>query len=250
MAIEITPDQYLGLSQGEPAPTIEEVENRLVDNAARGLAQRAASVNKATAGDTDMLAAETKLLDLQKEITRETDPIKLEILQAKAEALASGLVGGPVEPTSSATKQPQKGPQEQSIEDLTQDIRNSYGDADAILENAGSVLGAEKAAEYNELLESGDEGQTRAAMETLRHLRESPQNFTAATPGHVINDEAYRYAVETFSEPVAEQIRTLSAAVNEGHVSSAEAIATASRDPKLLAALLTGANAGMWTISL
>ena len=112
------------------------------------------------------------------------------------------------------------------------------------------MLGNDRAEEFNELLDSGDAATTQAAMETLKHLRDDPSRFSAATPGHAINDEAYRYAAETFGEELASEIQTLSAALNEGHVSSAQAIATASRNPKLLAALLSGAQAGMWTISL
>lgn len=247
MAYNFGPEDYLGLKP-EPAPSVEQVEDRIHHTMAAGLGQRAAETNSATVGDSDNYKAEEELMSLQQQISRETDHIKLAILQDKATLLASQLVGdaAPTKQTADASK----GLQKQSKEELEQDIANKYGDADLILANAAEVLGTAHSEKFNELLDSGDDATVTATMETLKHLRDTPQHFSQATPGTAISDEAVRYANETFGNSIGSDIQVLSSMVNEGHLSSADAIAQASRNPQLLAALLAGAKANMWTISL
>ena len=126
--------------------------------------------------------------------------------------MATQLAGVTDPKASGPVPAQEKGLKEQSVEDLTEDIANAYPDSDLILQNVADVLSEELVTEYNYLLESGDSAQTQAAMETLKH-RDDPSQFSAATPGHVINDEAIRYATETLGEEISSQIQTLSSAV-------------------------------------
>ena len=200
------------------------------------------------AGSSENYELEAELSSVQKELFQLekngiNDPLKAAALQAKAEKIAGQLVGA-----SASDQVDQETFEEQ--EDLTDYLKNEYPDHDVYLANASKVLGNERSAQFNSLLESGDEAQSRAAMETLKTLNESPQYFSAASTNATLNSDQMSWATETFGEDIAGSIRTLSDVVNSGQVSAADAIATASKDPKVLSALLIGARQGMWTLAL
>ena len=89
-----------GTQAGEQpnAPTIEEVEQRQLNTSVRNLSSRARNDNGAFPGETVNLQAEQQLLELQAELSRETNQIKIEQLLAQVESLAGQLVGEAPEP--------------------------------------------------------------------------------------------------------------------------------------------------------
>lgn len=217
-----------------------------INHAAEDLANRNDQTTQV--GGSNDLAGEQQLLSLQRDLSAAAnagDLLRVDALEAQVNDLAASLVGAA--PTRAA-QQVEDEYEEQ--EDLNDFLRDQYPDHQVYLQNASKVLGTERSQQFNSLLESGVESQSKAAMETLKTLNDSPEFFSTANTNAVLNSDQVSWASETFGEDIASSIRTLSDVVNSGQVSAAEAIKVASRDPKVLSALLTGAKAGMWTLAL
>ena len=253
MANIITPSDYLDVSSGDQEVNLQEQADRnsarSFRNTAQALSERQAdrtSVGYATDEDVDLPTAklELQLQDLQQQLFHEVDSTRKAVLSKQCEQLAAQLVGAaaPEERTAPAKAKQEK-------ESISEHLRNQY-DADRILGNAAERLETEVAQGFNQNLASEDEGTIRATMETLHHLNESPEMFDSASNATEITQDGYDAAVEAFGAEIANDVMTLSQAVTSGQVSSAEALATASRNPKLLAAVLSGAQAGFWKIAL
>lgn len=219
------------------APTPEEIEGAIHNRMARGLTQRANNVSKASAGDTNMLAAETKLLELQAAISRETNPLKIEQMQAKAEALASGLVGGPMEPLKAPIE-----PKQQSKDDWMADYRNTNPGVEQDLAYAGEVFGSELAPAFQEMIDSDDEQTRVGAIRTIAHLRKSPASFVSAEESTGVSEDMERHIAASYGEATANAIAVLGNNLAQGLITSKQAISTASKDPVLLNALYTLAS--------
>ena len=176
----------VGVSRGggQEDPSLTSYEQREANThqvMAQGLADRAANRNQSTAGETTNLATEQKLLDLQSELSRETNPIKIEQLQAQCVALAAGLVGDEV---------PQSEP-EPAGEDFDQEMINNNPGVIADLQNAAEVLDGDLAAGYNDhILGHKDPVVKQNGYQLLSDLRQNPEMFgsrhemTALTSAH------------------------------------------------------------------
>ena len=216
------------------AITPEELEGAIHDRMARGLSNRAARTHKSSAGETNMLAAETKLLELQAQLSRETNPLKIEQMMAKCEALASGLVGGdvvPMEKESAPTKR-------EEVEAWTEAYRNSNPSIDAALQNASEVMGDELLPEFNELLDSEDEEVRVAALRTVEHLHKSPDSFVAAADSTGVSEDTERHIASQYGEEMAHAISVLGNGVASGAITSKQALQTASKDSRMLSVLI------------
>ena len=206
------------------------------------------NADKFNVGGGDDIDKEVELQQAQLALHRmtknnENDPLRQQQLIQRCEQLASELVGGPA-PSIEDDKETE------DKESLTEALFDKYPNAKDYLATANSVLGNERSEQFNELLESNDEFQTTAALETLKALHEDPSQFSAADPGSTLNQDQIDWARDTFSDDIASSIKTLGDVVNSGQVSAAEAIKVAAKDPKVLSAILTGARAGKWTIAL
>ena len=75
------------------SPTIEMKEEAIHQVAVKGLASRARQDHGAAPGESSNIAAEQELLEIQAQLSRENDALKIEMIQQKCEALAGALVG-------------------------------------------------------------------------------------------------------------------------------------------------------------
>ena len=228
-------------AQVDPPSSYEEREANTHQIMAQGLADRAANRNQSTAGETTNLATEQKLLDLQSELSRETNPIKIEQLQAQCVALAAGLVGDEV---------PQSEPDGPVDEDFDQEMINNNPGVIADLQNAAEVLDADLAAGYNDhILGHKDPVVKSNGYALLSDLRQNPEMFgsrsemTALTPAHESS------LAELVGEELASDIMTCNAAIMAGKPPTA-VMATVMKSPKHMKAFRAAAEAGIITIAL
>lgn len=227
-------------------PTLEEINQRQLNTAAKGLGQRAAKAHQASAGDTEKFDAETKLLEVQAAINREENALKRESLIAEAEKLAASLVGGTPEPL----KAPGEPSREEAKDQWFQEYRNTNPDIDEALEYAGSVMGEELAPAFNELIESDDEEVRVGALRTVQHLRKDPNSFISAEDSTGISETTEAEIAQEYGTELAHAVSVLGNGVASGAISSQQAIATASKDPRLLNVLYQLASSGRIRIAL
>jgi cell division protein FtsB len=176
--------------------------------------------------------------------------IEREAAIAKAEQLAAQAVGA----TSA-----QSNSDEEKISDLDdpdalrQDILDKYPNSAETLAKAGEILNSEeRIASLNANLDSGDEAVVRSTFAFTRELVERPDQFADAgsAPDGGFNEDTYNRCVEEVGAEHADMIRTLGLAVISGKVSTAEALRTASGDPKLLTNMMLLSRKGIIKIAI
>ena len=231
-------------------PTLEEVNQRQLNTAAKGLGQRAARAHQSSAGDTDKLQAESTLLELQRELSRESDPLKQRILLAKCESLAGGLVGDPAEPMTVQENIDEVPTSTDDKDEWFAQYKDSNPGIDEALEYAGSVMGEELAPAINNLIESDDEEVRVGALRTVEHLHKNPQNFISAEESDGISEQLEAEIASEYGESLAHAVSVLGNGVASGTISSQEALRTASKDPVLLNTLYQLASSGRIRIAL
>jgi len=172
------------------------------------------------------------------------DPLKVLQLQAQAERLAAAAVGQEYRPQT----QEQFNTEVEERESFEEYARNRYPNLDEELTNAGKVLSQQSAENLNELLRSDDDEVKSLTMNLVHQLKETPQYFASShTP---LTTENANNLVAEFGEDLGGEIITLSAAVANGVVTPAQALATASKSPRLVQGLITAAQRGLIRIAL
>ena len=237
-----------GTQAGEQpnTPTIEEVEQRQLSTAVRGLSSRARNDHGGYVGDTTDLVAEQMLVELQAQLSQETNPLKIEQMQAECEALAAGLIGAtpaPLEQQDAPTPQEAK-------DEWFQDYKNHNPEIEDALQYASEVMGNDLAGDINDLIDSDDEEVRVNALRTVEQLHKNPEQFvsrqeSAGISGQLVNEIAEEYGAE-----LANQVSVLGNGVARGVISSSEAIATAAKSPQLMQTLMTLAAQGRIQIAL
>ena len=235
-------------SQGDvdpTLPTLEEKEGAIHQTMARGLASRARNDHGATAGEYQNLASEEALLELQGQISRETNPIKLEQMQAQAEALAAGLVGAsPNEPV-------QEGPTTAELKaEWHENYRNQNPGVDEALAYAGEVMGENMAEAFNDLIDSDDEEVRVASIKTVQMLHQNPDQFVDAKESAGLTMEQCNEFASEYGQETATQLHTIANAVASGAVTSSQALQTVAKRPALLRAITELAASGRINIAL
>ena len=236
-------------SQGDvdpTLPTLEEKEGAIHQTMARGLASRARNDHGATAGEYQNLASEEALLELQGQISRETNPIKLEQMQAQAEALAAGLVGlaSPNEPV-------QEGPTTAELKaEWHENYRNQNPGVDEALAYAGEVMGENMAEAFNGLIDSDDEEVRVSAIKTVQMLHKNPNQFVDAKESAGLTMEQCNEFASEYGQETATQLHTIANAVASGTVTSSQALQTVAKRPALLRAITELAASGRINIAL
>ena len=237
-----------GTQSGEQpnTPTIEEVEQRQLNTSVKNLSSRARNDNGAFPGETVNLQAEQQLLELQAELSRETNQIKIEQLLAQVETLAGQLVGEAPEPIQ---KENAPTPQE-AKDEWFQDYKNHNPEIEDALAYAGEVMGSDLAGDINDLIDSDDEEVRVNALRTVEQLHKNPEQFVARTESSGIGAQLTNEIAEEYGAELADQISVLSNGVARGVISSSQAIATASKSPQLMQTLMTLAAQGRIQIAL
>jgi hypothetical protein len=231
----------------------EEIERAQQERTASALARRA-SVNQRTAGTTDQdldegtfnvasANLELQLQQVQQRLYHSTNPAEQAKLAHEAEELAAQLVG------ARAVEDPARYEDEQSIQ---QAIREEMGPRAAeVLANAADNLSEESTSQLNEILSSDDELTVRTSMQVLEGLKDHPEAFsTDRSSWNTISQDQFSQLVDLVGAENANDIQTISAAIASGVATPAEVLKTVSRDPVLLKALITGAQAGVYQLML
>lgn len=200
------------------------------------------------------MEAELKLGEIQKQMFMMSqqginDPLKMMSMEAEANQLAAYLTGAP--------KQTQEQFNDQQWdkfdqEDIAEHLRQEYGNADEILANAAEALPESISEEFNQMLSSGDEATTRATMQTLKHLNESPALFDTSGSAGVMTQASYNEGVEAYGKEIMDDLMLTSQMVASGQINGAQALKTLTGKgtTKHLTSLMDGAKRGLWQINM
>ena len=244
-AVQVDPRASYG-DVDPTAPSLEQKEENIHSTMARGLASRARNDHGSTAGEYVNLAAEEQLLDLQAEINRETNPIKIEQMQAKAEALAAGLIGAQPQPMS----QPDAPTAAEDKAAWHENYKNQNPGVEEALAYAGEVMGDDLAGGFNQMIDSDDEEVRVASIKTVQMLHQNPERFTSAQESTGLTMEQCNEFATEYGQETANQLHTIANAVASGAVSSMQALQTVSKRPALLRAITELAASGRINIAL
>jgi len=199
------------------------------------------------------MEAELKLGEIQKQMFIMSqqginDPLKMMSMEAQANQLAAYLTGAPKQTQEQFNQQFDQ----EDTESIAEHLRQEYGNADEILANAAEALPESIAQEFNSMLSSGDEAATRATMETLKHLNESPALFDTTGSAGVMSQASYNEGVEAYGKEIMDDLMLTSQMVASGQINGAQALKTLTGKgtTKHLTSLMDGAKRGLWQINM
>ena len=210
-------------------------EQRL-ENAAEGLQQR----REYGYGMNGNPALELQLSEVQQQLSRETDPIKAEALNAKATQLASQIV-------SADQNAPEKGSfkTEEEIPDLGSQLRARYGD-DTVNETlawAGETFNEETSNTINELFASGHAA-TTSAYEAISYLKSNPSIVHNSPENHHIDEVTATNLIHEFGEH-GNNLVTINAAICNGIMTRGQAVEMVATNPALMKVAFAAAQRGL-----
>ena len=210
------------------APSQEELTRHRVQQTAEGLADR--SRHTATPGDTQDLANEASLYQLQKELSvaHETgNHLRAMELEDKVTAMASALVGD----VFPATRQ------EEEVaysEDFAEEYKNQNPDLDLDLAYAGEVMGSDLAESINEVItDNSDQLSQVAALEMVKQLRADPSHFISREESTGVSELLEAEIASEFGTDLAHAVSVLGNSVARNVITPQQAIRTAAQDPDL-----------------
>lgn len=229
-----------------PAATPEEIERFVTKRAAQDMANRA-RYQDITQGEVSAADLDTEVLlaQVQQKLYRNefANSLEQQALINQAEELAAKLVGGSA-PSNEATDEPVE-----TIDDSAAEIaQNERVQKD--LAYAGEVMSEELVTEFNEVIGGDDELSRAAALDTLKHLRQTPQHFVSREDSTGISADTERMIASEYGDEIAHAISILGNAVAQGVISPTQAIKTASSDPSLQRALFNLASKNVIKIAL
>ena len=223
------------------APAAEEVAAFRRDQTAQALANR--EQHTSTMGDTessDALGLEVQLQQVQQQLYRGgLNPLEEQQLIQQAESIAAQLSGAPKPRT-----------EETEPDNWDQSYKNSNPGVEEDLAFAGEVMGEELATEFNTLISDDNELTRVAALDTIKHLRQSPEAFMSREESTGIDESTQAEIASQFGEKMAADIATLGNAVAKGVCSPTDAIKLAAKNPEFQQALYTLAQQGTIRIAL
>lgn len=231
-------DQQDVLPEG---PSVEELDRHRLTQTVKGLSQR--SNHTHTFGESDAnLETEIALQQAQQRLYRQefSSPLEEQALIQQCETLAASL-------TNSAPTNQQN---QQVSEDFDQEYRNANPEVEADLAYAAEVLGPSLIEDLNTNLDSDDELERVAALDVVKHLRQSPQAFVSHQESTGISQDVEASIAAEFGAETAHNIAILGNSIAQGLIKPSDAIRTASQDPALLRALMSGAQKGLFRIAL
>lgn len=190
-------------------------------------------------GDAANLEAEQKLYQLQNKLMTGNfaNSIEEQILQQQCEQLAASLVTGAAvqEAPQTAPQAPQKSAGQQYADELA----NEDPALVEALNNASTFLENDTIENINNVLGSDDPEVVQNVSQAIKQVDASM--ISTEQGSAELSYAATSYFAELAGEEVANDIATLTAAVATGAVSRADALATASKSPRMLQAMLSAA---------
>ena len=226
MSIQIDPSDYLDLGADNNA-SIDEIQTHQLKNAAANYAQRAH--NTATPDGSDL-----ELINLQARLSRSTNPLEQMQLEQQINQMASSLVGQPL---------PVKETPRQSSKDV---VLGEYGQEayQKTMDWAGDNLSDSVAASINEVLQSNTDDAV-VAFQGLKELSSLGENaFIDPEDIQPLEQGLSNELVSRYGE-AGEHLVTLTEAMAQGVATPAEAMKLAITNPKLRAAAIDAARAGL-----
>ena len=202
--------------------------------------------------DVSVAGLEAQLLDLQQQIYADNfnNSIEREAAIAKAEQLAAQAVGATSsQPYADEDKESDLG----DPEALRQHVLDQFPNSKETLAQAAEILNDnDRIQALNANLDSGDEATVRATYAFTRELVARPNQFADASsaPDGGFTEDTFNRCVEEVGQEQAEMIRTIGLAVTTGQISTAEALRTASGDPKLLQNMMLLSRMGIIKIAV
>jgi hypothetical protein len=213
----------------EAEVTPEEIEDHRHQVMARGLSDRANRQNIAAAGDvgsSQLYESESLLLDLQSKLSRETDPIKQQVLQHQVEELAQGIVSNDPGLTNSNLDNPEN-------DTFDEYLKNNHN-VEELVQWAGENFDPKFTNTFNEkIAENEDEGVKIAGMEFIQNMRDNQGVFFHRQEVKPLTEAHYDSLVDVLGTEVATDVVTLAEAVRTEKCSTIEAIKLVGKSPRL-----------------
>lgn len=221
-------------------------QDRSFDNTAKHLAQRA-QAQPTDVGGADNTDLELELLNVQQRLHRDhgMNPLERMQLEAKAQTLASQLVGAEQQTQQSFNDDQWDDRQRQQEEHLKNEGAEDY------LKHAGEHLDAETVEGWNQVLDEGDELATATTHNLLKGYRDNPEAFVTKEQGYTpISEDVTGELASLYGQETAEIISTCSQVIAQGLKTPQQVMRTIGKDPSIFMAIADAARRGLITIAL
>ena len=200
------------------APSIEEVTEFRINEAARDYATRKQSQSQLT--DSGNLEMEAKLLEVQQKLASDgLNPIERLQYEFLANKMAAHLVSAESAPVAEEAEETQWQSADEYKEELAQDA-----EVQTALNKASETFSEEVSEAFNGVLAEADELGTQSAMSAMQQITQNPDMVNR---GEVTLREQHEDQLsELVGSQLADEISTINLAVANGVVSKARAAKT------------------------
>ena len=226
------------------APSIEEVTEFRINEAARDYATRKQSQSQLT--DSGNLEIEAKLLEVQQKLASDgLNPIERLQYEALANNMAAHLVGAQSAPQ---VEEPQQDVGWQSADEYKEELAQDP-EVQTALNKASETFSEEVSEAFNEVLAEADELGTQSAMSAMQQITQNPDMVNRGEVTAFENNTKDQLS-ELVGSQLADEISTINLAVANGVVSKARAAKTVMGNPDLMSAMLKASAAGVIQLGL
>ena len=239
---QAVPTESIGATDTSSEPSAQDAAHLSAELSRRDTAAFLASQHnspteiKADAPSGDLLAKQREL----SLASDRGDHLAVERLEREVNALASSLVGA-------KAPQPIQDDVVEDKESITEAYVNKFPNIREELDVVAEEWSRETSEGINEILDEGDELSSSLALNLVHQYNKSKEGFTdthTALRGDQANELVSQYG------EVGEQIVTLSAAIANGHTTTADAIRLCSQSPELMQSMMDAARKGLIQIAL
>ena len=238
---QAVPTESIGATDASSEPSAQDAAHLSAELSRRDTAAFLASQHNSPA-EIKADAPSGDLLAKQRELSLASDRgdhLAVERLEREVNALASSLVGAKA-PT-------QQDDVSEDKESITEAYVNKFPNIREELAQVATEWSTETSESINEILDEGDELSSSLALNLVHQYSKSKEGFTdthTALRGDQANELVSQYG------EVGEQIVTLSAAIANGHTTTADAIRLCSNSPELMQSMMDAARKGLIQIAL
>ena len=223
----------------------EEIEQARHDRMSQGMADRANRRNVASAGDSHTyIQAEAQLLDLQSQLSRETDFVQQRVLEEKVEALALALMQKDPGTSDSALDSDDRETLEEHLLGNDPTIRED-------LAWAGENLPERFNEDFNKLVvDSGDEALQSTGYQFIKEMRNNPSHFTPRNQTEPLNSVQIASMEDMLGAETTHDIVVMSKMMRSDKINTIDAMKLCAKSPRLMKGLRTAAEAGIINIAI
>lgn len=244
-AISIDPHASKHRDNVESEVSPEEIEKARHDRMSRGLSDRATRQNISSAGDSHTyIQAEAQLLDLQSQLSRETDFVQQRVLKEKVNALAAALIEKDPGITNFALDSDDR----ETIEE------HLLGNDPTIQEDlawAGENLPEHFNEDFNKIVvDSGDEALQSTEYQFIKEMRNNPSHFTPRNQTEPLTSVQIASMESMLGEETTHDIVVMSEMIRADKINTIVAMKLCCKSPRLMKGLRTAAEAGLINIAI